>query len=75
MSGCTCSKKLQQLEYRELKDAGLKNISGGFAIVDMYDYSDDIIYVEIQTGVQTGSEDDYTRVENAKIDRKTLEWI
>lgn len=69
------AEKLQQLEMIELRDSGLKNRNGGFAIVEMYDYDDEILYVEIQTGIQTGSESDYRRIENAEIDRKTLEWI
>jgi len=69
------AKKLQHLEIIELRDSGLKNLNGGFAIVDMHDYDDEILYVEIQTGIQTGSESDYRRIENAEIDRKTLEWI
>ena len=69
------AEKLQQLEMIELRDSGLKNLNGGFAIIDMHDYDDEILYVEIQTGIQTGRESDYRRIENAKIDRKTLEWI
>ena len=68
-------KKLQQLDYQELCDSGLKNRNGGFAKVDMYDYDDDWLYVEILTGIQCGGEEDYTRSENAKIDRTTLEWV
>jgi hypothetical protein len=41
----------------------------------MYNYDDDIIDIEVETGVQTGSESDWMRVENGKIDRATLEWI
>ena len=44
------AKKLQELDYRELCDGGLKNINGGFAKIDMYDFDDDIIYVENTMG-------------------------
>ena len=63
------AEKLQQLEMIELRDSGLKNRNGGFAIVEMYDYDDENLYVEIQTGIQTGSDDDYTRIKNGKICR------
>ena len=63
------TEKLKQLETIELRDSGLKNRNGGFAIVEMYDYDDENLYVEIQTGIQTGSESDYTRIKNDKICR------
>lgn len=69
------TEKLQTLERNELRDSGLKNIQGGYAIINMYNYDDDIIDIEVETGVQTGSESDWMRVENGKIDRATLEWI
>ena len=69
------AEKLQILERNELKDSGLKNIQGGYAIINMYNYDDDIIDIEVETGVQTGSESDWMRVENGKIDRATLELI
>ena len=65
------AEKLQALEYNELLDAGLKNINGGFAKIDMYDYDEDYIYVEIQWGIQG----DYSSSCNAKLDRLSLEWI
>jgi len=68
------AEKLQELDYRELLDAGLKNINGGFAKVDMYDHDEDFIYVEIQWGVQCGGDSDYCHSENGKLNRKTLEW-
>ena len=63
--------KLQVLERQELRDSGLKSIQGGFCIIEHYDYDDDIIDIEIQTGVQG----EYTRSENAKLDRQTLNLI
>ena len=59
----------------ELRDSGLKSRNGGFAKVDMYDHDDEYIYVEIVTGIQCGSPDDYTHRENGKLNRNTLEWI
>ena len=69
------AEKLQTLERNELRDSGLKNIEGGYATINMYNYDDDIIDIEVEIGVQTGSESDWMRVENGKIDRATLEWI
>ncbi len=69
------AEKLQILEQNELRDSGLKNIEGGYATINMYNYDDDIIDIEVEIGVQTGSESDWMRVENGKIDRATLEWI
>ena len=63
--------KLQVLESQELRDSGLKSIQGGFCIIEHYDYDDDIIDIEIQTGIQG----EYTRSENAKLDRQTLKFI
>ena len=69
------AEKLQILEQNELRDSGLKNIEGGYATINMYNYDDDIIDIEVESGVQTGSESDWMRVENGKIDRATLERI
>ncbi len=69
------AEKLQILEQNELRDSGLKNIEGGYATINMYNYDDDIIDIEVEIGVQTGSESDWMRVENGKIDRATFEWI
>jgi len=69
------AEKLQILEQNELRDSGLKNIEGGYATINMYNYDDDIIDIEVEIGVQTGSESDWMRVENGKIDRATLERI
>jgi len=66
--------KLTLLERQEKIDSGLKRINGGFAIIEMYDHDDNFIYVEIKIGVQCGGESDYTRVENGKLNRETLEW-
>lgn len=66
--------RLQVLERQELFDAGLKNINGGFAIIDMYSFDDRFIYVEIMHGIQCGGDDDYTHTENAKLHRESLEW-
>ncbi len=68
------AERLQVLEDNELLDAGLKNINGGFAIIDMYDFDDNFIYVEIKCGVQSDVENS-VHTENAKLDRKKLEWI
>jgi|SaaInlStandDraft_4_1057021.scaffolds.fasta_scaffold146291_2 hypothetical protein len=68
------AKKLQHLEIIELRDSGLKNRNGGFAIVEMYDYDDEILYVTVQTGVQTGNDDFSSTVRDRKINRETLEW-
>tara|TARA_R100000005_G_scaffold96200_1_gene81370 strand:+ start:1378 stop:1614 length:237 start_codon:yes stop_codon:yes gene_type:complete len=69
------AERLQVLENNELLDAGLKNINGGFSIIDMYDYDENFIYVEIKWGVQCGGESDYCYSENGKLDRLSLEWI
>ena len=68
------SERLQILERQEKRDAGLRNINGGFATIDMYDYDDNCIYVEVKWGVQCGGESDYVHTENAKLNRDTLEW-
>lgn len=67
--------KLMVLERQEKLDSGLNSINGGFAIIDMYGYDDNFIYVEVKVGVQCGGESDYTRVMNGKLNRETLEWV
>ncbi len=68
------TEKLKQLEIIELRDSGLKNRNGGFAIIEMYDYDDEILYVTVQTGVQTGNDGFSATVRDCKINRETLEW-
>ena len=41
----------------------------------MYDDDDDYIYVESMSGSQCGEDDDYTRSENGKVDRNTVELL
>lgn len=48
--------------------------SGGFAEAVMYDYDDEIIDIEVKSGIQDGVENRvYT--DNIKIDRKTMEPV
>ena len=68
------SERLQVLERQEKRDAGLSSINGGFATIDMYDFDDEYVYVEVTWGVQCGGESDYVHTENAKLNRDTLEW-
>ena len=69
------AEELRKIEWGLYVDWGLKMYSGGFLTVEMYDYDDEYIYVEILSGIQCGSDDDYTRSENGKLDRETLELI
>ena len=69
------AKEIGKFEWGLYVNWGFKMYSGGFVTLDMYDYDDDYIYVEIISGIQCGSDDDYTRSENGKLDRKTLELL
>jgi len=70
----TLAKRLEELEYQLLCSYGLKNINGGFVKIEMFDYDDDVIDVEITVGSEddTGSN---VSSENDQLDRKTLEFI
>ena len=69
------AKQLEKIEWNLYVDWGLKIMNGGFVNVDMYDYDDRFIYVEILSGIQCGGDGDYTRTENGKLDRETLELL
>lgn len=54
--------------------APYKNISGGFARAEVYDYDDEKIDVELVWGVQSDCQN--TRyAENLTLDRETFEWV
>jgi hypothetical protein len=48
--------------------------SGGFSEAVMYDYDDEIIDIEVKSGVQSDC-DDRVYTDNIKIDRKTMKPI
>jgi len=66
------TKALDILEYEVY--VPFKNINGGFAEAIMFDYDDEIIDIELLSGVQDG-EENRTYSEQLKIDRKTMKVI
>lgn len=68
------AKVLEKLENDTLLDSGLKNISGGFAKAEMFDYDKNIIDIELKSGVISDCEN-RVDIENLKIDRKTFKII
>jgi hypothetical protein len=69
------AEKLQALELQLWYNWGFKIMNGGFVNIDMYDFDDNYIYVEIKSGIQCGGDGDYVRTENGKLNRETLELI
>jgi len=65
---------LQHKEWELENEWALRHINGGFVRVDMTGFNNDYIYVDIMSGVQCGCDNDYSHTEQAKLDRKTLEW-
>jgi len=51
-----------------------KHVSGGFSEAVMYYYDEDIIDIEVKSGIQSDVEN-VVYTENLKIDRKTMEII
>ena len=66
---------LNKLLRKEERSAGLpyKNLNGGFAKAEVYDYDEDTIDVELKYGVQSNSESNVYS-ETLKIDRQTMQW-
>jgi len=65
---------LEKFETQTLYDTGLKNINGGYAKAEMFDYDDDYIDVELEWGEQDmGSGSSSSHKEQHKINRKTWE--
>lgn len=65
---------LEKLENSILISDGLKNISGGFAKAEMFDFDNDIIDIELKSGVISDYEN-HVYTENIKLDRKTFNII
>lgn len=70
----TLADKLALLEHELLTSRGLSKISGGFVHIDMFDYDDDYIDVEIKSGVQSDAENNVS-IEQVKLDRNTFEMV
>jgi hypothetical protein len=65
---------LSELEISTTHSTGIKNISGGFATADMFDYDNKFIDVELKFGVISDTSH-WQEEEQLKIDRKTFEII
>jgi hypothetical protein len=65
---------LSQLEISTTHSTGIKNISGGFASTNMFDYDNKFIDVELIFGVISDTSS-WQEIEQLKIDRKTFEII
>lgn len=62
-----------KLEWQLLNDWGLRKISGGYVIVEMYDYNEEKINLEVTSGVD-GSGESGSSI-NLDMCRKTFEVI
>lgn len=62
---------LEKMEREVYVYNGYKNISGGYAVCEVFDYDDDTIDVELKHGV----EGEYHYSEQFEIDRKTMKVI
>lgn len=79
-------KKLTKGELKKLSDAleilereiklefGLHRLSGGFVTIEMFDYDNKIIDLQMKSGTQDDG-GDYTQTDQLKMDRKTLKLI
>jgi hypothetical protein len=65
---------LSDLEISTLNSMGIKNISGGFATANMFDYDNKFIDVELKFGVISDC-GYWQEEEQLKIDRKTFKII
>lgn len=68
------AKRLQDLEWQLSKEWFLSKISGGFVHIEMFNYDDEIIDIEIKSGVQSDVANDVV-TQSGQLDRKTLEII
>jgi len=64
--------ELDKLEQNTIYDTGIKNISGGFANADIFDYDEDYFDIELKWGIQNDCENN-VHTEQYKMDRETLE--
>ena len=62
---------LSQLETDTIDDTGLRRISGGFAVADIFNYDVDYFDIELKFGVQSDCENNVT-TEQYKMDRLSL---
>ena len=67
-------KALDKLEQDTIISQGYKNISGAFAIADIFDYDNEFFDIELKFGIQDG-EENYVYTEQLKMDRKTLKIV
>jgi len=63
---------LDRFEAVTVNTTGIRNISGGFAHAEIYDYDDEFFDIELKWGIQSDVEDE-VNTENYKMDRFTLE--
>jgi hypothetical protein len=68
------SEALCKFEHEVLIGSGLKKISGGFAVANMFNFDDNYIDIELKSGIQNDCENDVI-TEQFKMDRKTFEII
>jgi hypothetical protein len=66
--------ELIKLEISTLNSMGLKNISGGFATANMFDYDNKFIDIELTFGVISDSSY-WKEIEQLKINRKNFKII
>ena len=66
---------LEKFENRALRDTGMKNINGGYAFAEMYNYDDDYFDVELKLGIQNmcaGCSEEHAEL--YKLNRQTWEF-
>lgn len=65
------TKKLGDLEQKLEYDYGLSGENCGFVAIDMIDFDEDKIYIEVESGIMGGR----TTTEELELDRDTLKFI
>lgn len=63
---------LDELESETIDLQGLRNISGGFASADIFDYDEAYFDVELKFGIQDGDQNT-VHTEQYRMDRLTLQ--
>ncbi len=66
---------LEQLEWDILCNDGLRKRNGGFVVVTLEEVEEDMFYVKIESGIQCGSDDDYTTTTYRHLDKETFDII
>lgn len=67
------AKILEEFEWREYCESGLKNISGGYVSADVFNYDDEYIDIQVESGEQDcGSGFSSCDTSTCKLPRKVL---